>query len=125
MKSGQGTSRAYTLARLKREAPAFTPLERVALGERRGRPGAEIPQKFAELSGRETSDVAAEKAGFDSGKTFERAKKVVADGAPELVQAMDDGKVSVSAAADVATLPVAEQREVVARGPTSPRQRVR
>ena len=37
-------------------------------------------------------------------------------GAPELVQAVERGKVSVSAAADVATLPHAEQQEIVARG---------
>jgi hypothetical protein len=42
---------------------------------------------------------------------------VVANGSPELVEAMDQGKVSVAAAAEVATLPKAEQRETVAGGP--------
>lgn len=39
-----------------------------------------------------------------SEKTVERSIKVVKDGAPELVQAVERGEVSVSAAADVATL---------------------
>jgi ParB family chromosome partitioning protein len=38
-----------------------------------------------------TRDIAAAKAGLGSGKTYEAAKKVVADGAPDLVKAMDEG----------------------------------
>jgi N6-adenosine-specific RNA methylase IME4 len=38
------------------------------------------------------------------------------EGAPELVHAVEQGKVSVTAAADVATQPLDEQREIVARG---------
>jgi hypothetical protein len=45
-----------------------------------------------------------------------KARKVVADGTPELVEAMDKGDASVNAAAKVATLPPAKQREVVAKG---------
>jgi hypothetical protein len=45
-----------------------------------------------------------------------KARKVVADGTPELVEAMDKGEASVNAAAKVATLPPAKQREVVAKG---------
>jgi N6-adenosine-specific RNA methylase IME4/ParB-like chromosome segregation protein Spo0J len=37
-------------------------------------------------------------------------------GAPELVHAVEQGTVSVSAAADIATQPIDEQRDVVARG---------
>ena len=48
--------------------------------------------------------------------SVERAARVHKRGAPELVQAVERGKVSVSAAADVATLPQAEQKEIVARG---------
>jgi N6-adenosine-specific RNA methylase IME4 len=51
-----------------------------------------------------------------SPRSIETAKTVHRDGAPELVQAMDAGRVSVSAAADVATLPKAEQAEIVAKG---------
>jgi N6-adenosine-specific RNA methylase IME4 len=48
--------------------------------------------------------------------SVERAKTVQRAGAPELVHAVEQGVVSVSAAADVATLPAQEQREIVARG---------
>lgn len=44
------------------------------------------------------------------------AVRVKDHGAPELVAAVETGVVSVSAAADVATLPEGEQREIVARG---------
>lgn len=44
------------------------------------------------------------------------AAKVRHEGAPELVEAVQSGRVSVSAAADVATLPRDEQRQIVALG---------
>jgi ParB family chromosome partitioning protein len=46
----------------------------------------------------ETKDIAAAKAGLGSGKTYEAAKKVVMEGAPELVKAMDEGKVTITVA---------------------------
>lgn len=49
-------------------------------------------------------------------RSVERAKVVQRDGAPELVAAVEAGIVSVSAAADVASLPAEEQVELVARG---------
>jgi N6-adenosine-specific RNA methylase IME4/ParB-like chromosome segregation protein Spo0J len=49
-------------------------------------------------------------------RTVARAREVQEHGTPELVSAVERGAVSVSAAADVATLPVQEQREIVARG---------
>jgi N6-adenosine-specific RNA methylase IME4 len=49
-------------------------------------------------------------------RTVARAREVREHGAPELVQAVEQGKVSVSAAADIATQPIEEQREIVARG---------
>lgn len=48
--------------------------------------------------------------------SVKRARAVIEDGAPELVEAVQSGAVSVSAAADVATLPKVEQVEIVARG---------
>jgi N6-adenosine-specific RNA methylase IME4/ParB-like chromosome segregation protein Spo0J len=49
-------------------------------------------------------------------RSVERAAEVRDHGAPQLVSAVEQGAVSVSAAADVATLPEAEQQEIVARG---------
>jgi N6-adenosine-specific RNA methylase IME4 len=49
-------------------------------------------------------------------RTVARAREVQEHGAPELVSAVERGAVSVSAAADVATLSAQEQREIVARG---------
>lgn len=51
-----------------------------------------------------------------SERSVRTAKKVIDHGAPELVAAVDAGKVSVSAAAEVASLPAEEQEEVVAHG---------
>ena len=51
-----------------------------------------------------------------SARTVAAAVKVRDEAAPELVRAVESGKVSVSAAADVATLPKAEQAVIVARG---------
>jgi ParB-like chromosome segregation protein Spo0J len=48
--------------------------------------------------------------------SVERAKTVQRAGAPELVSAVERGAISVSAAADVATLPAQQQREIVAKG---------
>jgi N6-adenosine-specific RNA methylase IME4/ParB-like chromosome segregation protein Spo0J len=49
-------------------------------------------------------------------RSVERATEVRDRGALELVQAVERGEVSVSAAANIATVPVNEQREIVARG---------
>lgn len=51
-----------------------------------------------------------------SRRTVQTAKAVQEQGTPELVKAVEAGTVSVSAAADIATLPKHEQAEVVARG---------
>jgi len=48
--------------------------------------------------------------------TLTKARKVVAEGTPELVEAMDAGTASVNAAAEVASLPAEQQRELVAGG---------
>lgn len=62
-----------------------------------------------------SSEKAAEKFN-ESPRTIQSAVKVVKDGAPELVKAVERGEVSVAAAADVATLPKTQQAEIVARG---------
>lgn len=101
----------------------FTPSERVAIGKaieeligsRQGqRTDTELQQNFAEVEpGKQTREVAAEKAGFGNAETYRQAKKVIEAGAPELVSAMDAGDVSISAAAKLANLPAAEQAAAV------------
>ena len=49
-------------------------------------------------------------------RSVARAREVQEHGAPELIHAVEQGAVSVSAAADVAMLPQLNQREIVARG---------
>lgn len=49
-------------------------------------------------------------------RSVRRAREVLDHGSDELIAAVDSGRVSVSAAADVAELPKVEQAEVVARG---------
>ena len=96
----------------------FTPSERVAIGkamedqapERRG---SLNPQNIAGLKGVETREIAARKAGFGNRTTYEQAKQVVSDGASELVEAMDSGDVSISAAAVIAAEPRERQEQIV------------
>ncbi len=83
-----------------------------AIGERRGRPKQdnEQQQELGEIvanwpqfeqpdSGQKTRELAAQKAGFDSEQTYRRAKAVTEYATPELVEAMDQGKVAISTAA--------------------------
>lgn len=51
-----------------------------------------------------------------STRSVTTANQVVEHGSDELIHAVETGSVSVSAAANVATLPMAEQSEIVARG---------
>ena len=86
----------------------FTPSERVAIaraierqvGNRRGqRTDKEPVQTIAQVEpGQKTRDAAAEKAGFGNHETYRQAAKVVERGTARLIQAMDRGRVSISAA---------------------------
>ena len=74
----------------------------------------ELPENIPEVEpGVETREFAAKKAGFGNYKTYEQAKKVVDQGAPELVAAMDAGDVSISAASVIATQAPERQAEIV------------
>ncbi|MEO5340359.1 MAG: hypothetical protein H7837_07570 [Magnetococcus sp. MYC-9] len=85
----------------------FTPSERVAIGraveeflgnrwgQRTDLAGSELPKNFGEVKpGKETAELAAQKAGFNNPETYRQAKAVVANGTPELVEAMDRGEVA-------------------------------
>jgi ParB-like chromosome segregation protein Spo0J len=101
----------------------FTPSERVAIGKaleaeignRSGqRTDLQPPPNWAEVThGAETREIAAQKAGFESDQTYERAKQVVDQGVPELVEAMDSGDLSIYAASVIATQPSEQQAEIV------------
>jgi ParB-like chromosome segregation protein Spo0J len=96
----------------------FTVSERVAIGaavevqigNRQGqRTDVELPQDFAEVKGKETGELAAEKFGFGNRETYRQAKAIVDNGAPELIEAVDAGKISIYAGEAISTLPVPEQ----------------
>jgi hypothetical protein len=67
-------------------------------------------QEIAQVEpGRKTRDAAAERAGFGNHETYRQAAKVVANGTPRLIQAMDGGRVSISAASILADADPGEQ----------------
>jgi hypothetical protein len=121
----------------------FTPSERVALadalrqemGNRQGqrtdladptRPDQRLPHDGAEVEpARETREAVARRAGFGSREEHRRARRVVERGVPDLVEAMDQGSVSIAAAAEVAALPPAEQQEAVAAGAEAVREKAK
>jgi len=74
----------------------------------------EIPQNFAEISGKETIELAAEKSGFGNKETYRQAKTVAHHAAPELAQAMDQGRVAISTAAKLASASPEVQRKAAA-----------
>ena len=76
---------------------------------------AHRPQGSRPIGPLKTQPAAAELLNV-SRRAVQRARAVQTQGVPELVGAVDSGAVAVSTAAEVATLPGAEQVEVVARG---------
>ncbi len=113
----------------------FTPSERVAIGKaieaeigsRQGqRTDQELVGNCAQVAtGVKTREIAAAKAGFDSPRTYERAKKVVEKAVDEVLAQMDAGDLSISAAAVIAEQPLEAQREIVQMPAAVRRQIVR
>ena len=64
-----------------------------------------------------TVDQAAKRAGLGGKDGYNRAKSVVQKGIPELVQAMDFGKLTVAAASKLAGFEPEQQRRVLEKGP--------
>jgi hypothetical protein len=101
----------------------FTPSERVTIaraierqvGNRRGQRTDREPVLFvAQVErGQKTRDAAAEGAGFGNHETYRQAAKVVESGTPRLIQAMDGGRVSISAAALLADADPDEQDRIL------------
>lgn len=103
----------------------FTYSERVAIGaaieaELKGRLGvnqhSEGKENFPDPPQGQTRDLVAKATGFGNGKTYEQAKKVVQEAAPELVDAMDRGEASVSAAAALLSTSKENQAKVAGEG---------
>ena len=70
----------------------------------------ELPANWPEVEdGKESRDAVAKLAGFSSTQQMRRTAKVVEDGAPELIAALDAGEVAYSKAADLANLTKPEQ----------------
>jgi len=101
----------------------FTPSERVAIGkaiERQigNRQGQRTDlghlENFPEVQrGQTTREIAADKAGFGNDKTYRQAAKVVQNGSVRLIQAMDEGRVSISAASILAEADDREQEAIL------------
>lgn len=107
---------------------AFTPSEREAIGraieaELGNRRGVNQHTRNCGEPRGESVDIAAQRAGFKSAETYERAKTVVERGAPEVIKAMDSGEVSIAAAAAIASQPKVEQVRIVSM-PTDERKTV-
>lgn len=104
------SQRAMVGAEIK---PMFEEEARARMTEGRNQysPGANLRE------GSKSSEKAAEAVNV-SPRSVESASRVIEQGAPELVEAVKAGAASVSAAADVATLPKEEQAQIVAKGET-------
>ena len=68
------------------------------IGDRRGANQHGAKEERQEIGNPRASDFAAKKAGFGNRETFRQAAHVVNNAEPELVEAMDEGKVSILAA---------------------------
>jgi hypothetical protein len=96
----------------------FTLSERFAIFEklhvpRQGQRTDQLQANWPEVSGTQTRDIAAKQVGLKP-TTARRIGATVANGAPELVAAMDSGKLAPSVTAKLATLPLDEQRRLAA-----------
>ncbi len=57
--------------------------------------------------------------------SLDRARRAQKTGVPELLKAVDDGEISVNAAAELAKLPAARQLEVLAEGPDAVKEKAK
>ena len=98
----------------------FTPSERAAIVEALrtfAHGGDRRSDQSANWHDKTSTEEAAKRAGFGSRREYFRVQAVVDEGTPELVEAMDAGKVSISAASELTRLPPQRQREVLGADP--------
>lgn len=105
------TGRAMAGARLK---PMFEELARQRQAHGKTAPGKTLVANLPEAS-RSRDDAA--RAVNVSPRSVENASRVIKSGAPELVAAVDSGKVAVSTAAAIAEAPREEQQRIVEMAP--------
>lgn len=72
-----------------------------------------------QLPGSETREKVAKDAGFESSREATRVASVIETGNSDLVELMDSGEVSVSAAAEVTSLPKKQLTALVEKGPAA------
>jgi DNA modification methylase len=115
----------------------FTQSERVAIakaietevGERRGgdrgnqHTGGKR-QNFDVCQNKRTDEIAAQKAGFGNKETYRQAKKVIEEGTPELITALDENRIKPSVASQLTELPPAEQILLASKGKEKEAQQV-
>ncbi|WP_216331162.1 hypothetical protein [Rhizobium sp. X9] len=124
---GDNLDQAKEITQIAQQQKAFTPSERLAIaeaverevGRRQGSRNDIISfsERKKELvgerpqvnDGEKTRDFAAKAAGFTSEKQRRRTEKIVKDGDPTLIEAVDKGDVAITKAADIANLTKPEQ----------------
>lgn len=85
---------------------------------------SQLPANLPEAGHGESREKAATLQNV-SPRSVESASKVLKNGVPELVKAVDAGSVKVSTAAAISTLPKKEQAAVVAEGPRAIKQKAK
>lgn len=107
-------------------AKQWTVSERVAIARaiesqlegRVGNPGFSNSGKISGIAETgDSRDIAADKSGFGSGKTYEAAKRVIDNAAPQIVDALDAGSISINLASKVIDLPEEERHAVESADP--------
>lgn len=84
-----------------------------SLGGRQGhRTDLPLRKKIYEVAGRTDSE-AAKRVGFKNHMTYRQAKRVVLQGVPELIRAMDAEKIAISTASLITSYTPDEQRKIV------------
>jgi phage N-6-adenine-methyltransferase len=120
---GEHDANSYSKPWTPSEQVAIAEAMRAEMGNRQGQ-RTELLQNLAEVAGRTTREIVAAKAGFGNPETYRQAKTVVTKGVPELVEAMDRGDVSISAAATIAKQPADVQRLHITANDNKPTTRL-
>ncbi len=85
------------------------------LGKKQGqRTDLQLLQNFAEVKAKTTTrEKVALAIGFNNAETYRQAKKIIRTGIRLLINAMDEEKISISTATEIAVLPTEEQQQIM------------